>query len=149
MMLQPASLAAPLWTPATGIALFSLAISATTFIYNYRVNRPKLLVRARKGDWYKWQDMIQKPSSYFTGEVLFQGIIELYNRSSRANAIHTYEFWAKNKTGRWEKLESEHYTNKQTEGSLVFNQTPLGLAPYSGAEARVQAFIKRPEAREI
>jgi hypothetical protein len=81
--------------------------------------------------------------------VLFQGVIELYNRSSRANAIHTYEFWAQGPGGEWHKLESEHYTNKDEAEDSVFNRTPLGLAPYSGAEARVQAIMKRPHRPEV
>ena len=79
------------------------------------------------------------------------GMIEIYNASSRTNAIRGYRFWGKRKDGQWEPLESGHYTNTTpgTEESEVCNETPLTLAPYSGGQARVQAIIKMPQPPEM
>jgi hypothetical protein len=79
------------------------------------------------------------------------GMVEIYNASSRANAIRDYRFWCKRKERQWEPMESGHYTNSTpgTEEAEVCNETPLTLAPYSGTTARVQAITKAPQPYEM
>ena len=117
-----------------------IVISLVALFISLRDRRPRLTLRARKGDWCRLRPTLDSSAS------LFQGIIEVYNVSSRANAIRGYEFSGKRENGDWEKMESELYNNTPHEGeaSEIFNQTPLTLAPYSGVEIRVQAFVKGP-----
>jgi hypothetical protein len=115
----------------------SVVISVTALFVSLRDRRPRLALRPRKGDWYKLDDSI-------TGkELIFRGIVEAYNVSSRANAIRVYEFWCKREGGDWEKMESEFFTvdGKDENG----NVTPFTLAPYSGAELHVIAVGKTPK----
>jgi hypothetical protein len=90
-----------------------------------------------------------------SGEVIFKGIIEIYNASSRANAIREYRFRCKLPDGKWKDMDSERYqiTAFRTEIGQVepetFNETPLSLAPYSGAEVPVQAIVKMPRPYEL
>ena len=79
------------------------------------------------------------------------GMIEVYNASSRTNAIRDYRFWCRRKEGQWDLMEGEHYTNSEPETGEkeVCNGTPLTLAPYSGIQARVQAITKSPQPVEM
>jgi len=76
---------------------------------------------------------------------MFTGLVEVYNPSSRGNAIQEYRFWERMENGTWQPMESEMYqeTNRTTEEVEHTNQTPLGLPPYSGAELRVTAFSRQ------
>ena len=78
------------------------------------------------------------------------GVIEIYNASSRTNAIRDYRFWGRRKDEQWTLLESGHYTNaKGTPEAEICNETPLTLAPYSGTQTRVQAITKAPQPYEM
>ena len=123
----------------------SVVISVTALFVSLRDRRPRLALRSRKGDWYKLDDSL-------TGkELIFRGIVEAYNVSSRANAIRAYEFWCKREGGDWEKMESEFYTVESlVEGKDEnVNVTPFTLAPYSGAELHVIAVGKTPKPNKM
>jgi len=79
---------------------------------------------------------------------MFMGIIEVYNVSARSNAIRAYEFWYMNEHDKWEKMESEYFTeyergerNKEVLKS-VSNPTGLTLPPFSAGEVRLMGFLK-------
>jgi hypothetical protein len=102
--------------------------------------RAQLVLRERRGDWCKLMPTLDR------SEVIFQGIVEVYNVSSRANAIRQYEFWEKREGGDWEKMESELYRDSISQRDrTTYNLTPLTFEPYSGSEIRVMAFSKMPQ----
>ncbi len=120
-------------------------ISGAALFFVLKDRRPRLDIRAKRGDWYKLTKTL-------TGsELIFRGVVEVYNRSSRANAIREYRFDFKDSDGKWKSMESEQYTNRESNGAdapeKVFNQTALTIAPYSGTEVPVQALtkIQRPK----
>ena len=130
------------WLP-----IASMLISLTALYVSLSDRRPSLTLRTRKGHWCKLDDSVDQK------DTIFRGIIEVYNVSSRANAIRGYEFWCKGESGDWERMESEYY---QLE-SLVYgndekgNETPLTLMPYSGKEVPVIAFrrMRKPTGLQI
>lgn len=83
--------------------------------------------------------------------IIFEGVIEAYNLSARANAIRGYQFWEQNEGGEWTFLKSELYSQLDVATTKVThcNQTPLSLAPYSGVEVRVGAFTTSSQARNL
>lgn len=120
-----------------------VVISLIALYFSLHDRRPHLIVRARKGDWAKL-------AVTQTGKnVLFMGIVEIYNTSSRANAVRDYEFWCKRADG-WEKMNSERFentlrlSNEERAITIVQNVTPLTIAPYSGLEAHIGAFTGIP-----
>src|SRR6266446_5371222 len=119
-------------------------ISCIALFVALRDRRPKLSLKSRKGEWCKLKPAMSG------GEIIFFGIVEVYNASARANAIRDYAFWCKRDKG-WEKMDSERYRNSQSIGALdtICNKTPLSLAPYSGEEVHVMAFFKGPQPYEI
>ncbi len=68
-----------LWSLAPDLkSLIPIVISFIALFVVLRDRRPRLTLRPRKGDW-------AKVSITHTGtEVIFRGIIEIYNTSSRA-----------------------------------------------------------------
>src|SRR6185503_5132261 len=84
-------------TIMSGLALF--------FVLKDR--RPALDLRRKLGDWCKVS------MTMGASEVMFRGVIEVYNRSSRANAIRAYAFEYKLPDGAWKPMESEQYTNSE------------------------------------
>src|SRR3989442_15851026 len=74
----------------------SLVISVTALSVSLWDRRPRLLLRARKGKWYHVKPTVSR------AEVVFMGMVEIYNASSRANAIRDYRFWGRRKEGHWE-----------------------------------------------
>jgi hypothetical protein len=117
-----------------------IVISVTALFISLRDRRPRLTLRSRKGDWCKLTGTVNK------SEVMFRGLVEVYNVSGRANAIRGYEFWGRRDSGSWEKMESELYRESAAGGPAEkSNQTPLTLAPYSGIEVDVLAFTKMPQ----
>jgi hypothetical protein len=126
------------------IALLALVFSIASFAYVSYDRRTKLVVRARKGDWYILDPAIKK------NETLLRGVIEVYNQSSRPNTICGYRFWIDN-NGVHEDLESEMVVVVEKEQLAAsdgnetrqqFNVTPLTLAPYSGVEVPIHAIVK-------
>ena len=96
--------------------------------------RPRLKLRMKNGKWY-----LLKKNTVNSSETIFIGVVEVYNVSSRANAIRDYSFFYREKDdGTWKGVESEQYTNT----SETFNQTPTTLQPYSGIEVKVQAIVR-------
>ena len=88
----------------------------------------------RKGDWYVFR------RSRDGKEFIFKGVVEVYNGSSRGNAIRGYRFyWRAKQHSDWTAMESEYYRHDDRETEEQSNVTPLGLAAYSGAEAKVMA----------
>lgn len=126
------------------IALLALILSIASFAYVSYDRRSKLVVQARKGDWYVLDPAIRQ------NETLLRGVIEVYNQSSRPNTICGYRFWTDN-NGVHEELESEvvDFVEKEqpanceeVEKRQQFNVTPLTLAPYSGIEVHIHATVK-------
>lgn len=123
----------------------SVLISVTALFVSLRDRRPRLVLNSRKGDWYKLDESLMRK------ELIFRGIVEAYNVSSRANAVRGYEFWCKREGSDWEKMESEFYNvesfvhGKDEKG----NVTPFTLAPYSGAELDVIAIGKMPKPNKM
>ena len=102
--------------------------------------RPKLLLRPRKSaayNTYRLQRTLE-------GQTAFVGGVEVYNLSGRPNAVRDYAFWRKDKDGVWRSMESQNYKERPGEDGIFTNrnQTPVTLAPYSGAEIRVMAFAE-------
>jgi hypothetical protein len=127
---------------AKAVVPIVISLVALFFVLNDR--RAKLDVRSKRGDWYK---LITSGS-----EVMFQAVIEVYNRSSRSNAIRGYGFEYKDIDGKWKAMESEQYTNKSPDGDgtrdQVYNRTALAISPYSGVEAWVQALVRSAPPKE-
>lgn len=121
-----------------------IAISLIALWFSIKDRRPRLQLRARKGEW-----CVLKPAPD-KKEFIFVGIVEVYNVSARANAIRAYQIWGK-RGGHWEKMETERYrvTVPDIAEAEVFNHTPLTLAPYSGIEAYIQSIGKMPQPYEM
>jgi hypothetical protein len=127
-------------------AVVPIIISAAALFFVLKDRHPKLEIRAKFGDWYKLRVTL-------TGaEIMFQGVIEVYNRSSRANAVRGYGFEYMDPDGKWKSMESEQYTNKEPSSSEgaeeVLNRTALTIAPYSAIESWVQALAKMPRPKD-
>ena len=123
-------------------------VSCLALLFVLKDRYPGLDLRSKVGDWCKLNMTME------ASEVMFRGLIEVYNRSSRANAIRAYRFECKTSDGAWKLMESEQYTNNETNGvggeqkKEVFNQTALTIPPYSGQEAKVQALVRMARPRE-
>ena len=126
------------------IASFALAGSIIALVVALRDRRPSLTLRARKGEWCTLKAAVKG------GEVIFVGVVELYNASARANVILNYDFWCKTDAG-WKKMDSEYYKQSPPIGAMeeICNKTPLTLGPYSGIDLHVIAFIKMPQPYEM
>jgi hypothetical protein len=90
------------------------------------------------------------------GEISFEGVIEVYNASSRANAIRDYEYLYQGPEGDWRPMDSEHYfhgekLSKDDPPHTVreFNKTPISLAPFSATELNVQSLAKMKPPYEL
>jgi len=121
-----------------------IVISVIALWISLRDRRPRLTLKARSGEeWYKLKPTEMKD------QVAFIGIVEVYNVSSRANAIRDYRFLRKCEGG-WREMESALYSSPLGDGSKeISNPTPFTLAPYSGAEVRVLAFTPKPQPYEM
>lgn len=124
----------------TVVPFVSAVIALLALFVTMHDRRSRLQLRSRKGDWYKLNDSVDRR------DLIFRGVVEVYNLSSRANAIREYEFWGKRESGDWERMESEMYGGREEESS---NPTPFPLGPYSGAQAKVLAFAKMPRPKEM
>jgi hypothetical protein len=128
------------------ISVISLGISFAVAVISLHDRRPRLKLRARRGEWCVLQSGTH---------IMFAGVIEAYNLSNRASAIRDYFFWEQTASGNWLEMESERYEEAETQGHLptgteqVSNRTPLTIAPYSGAELRLRAITSLPQAREL
>lgn len=122
-----------------------IGVSVVALLIVLNDRRPRLQLRAKKGDWYTLKTDMRR------GHLIFQGIVEVYNVSARANAVHSYWFYARKKGEGWKALESEQYINQTSISDKVeiFNQTPLTLAPYSGLEVPVQALTEYDDHAEV
>lgn len=63
------------------ISVLALLFSIASFAYVNYDRRVRLLLRPRKGDWC----VLDRATN--GRETIFRGIIEIYNQSSRANAV--------------------------------------------------------------
>jgi hypothetical protein len=126
------------------MSVLALLFSIASFAYVNYDRRVKLLLRPRKGDWC----VLDRNTN--GRETIFRGIIEIYNHSSRPNAVCGYRFWIDN-NGVREELESEMaYIGERSsppapdeqETSELFNVTPLPIPAYTGTEARIYATVK-------
>jgi hypothetical protein len=119
-------------------------ISLTALFVALHDRRPRLDLRARKGDWCK----IQQSTGHLGDGVMFVGIIEVYNVSARSNAIRKYEFWCMNEHDKWETIESEYFTEYERSDpnekvlKQLSNPTGLTLPPFSAGEVRLMGFSK-------
>jgi len=131
---------------ALTISIISLAVSFTVAAVNLRDRKSRLALRARRGDWC----VVQSGT-----HIIFAGVIEAYNLSSRPNTIQDYFFWEQTTNGEWHQMESEFYTETLRHGDQertpegISNRTPLAIGPYSGAELRLRAITSLSEAREL
>ena len=82
------------------MSVVALLFSIASFAYVNYDRRVKLLLRPRKGDWC----VLDRATN--GRETIFRGIIEVYNQSSRPNAIRGYHFWRTWKA-RWSKLANK------------------------------------------
>jgi hypothetical protein len=117
--------------PSITISFISLCLSALAVSIVVFDRRTKLLVRLREGKWIE-----------LSNDMLL-GVIEIYNRSTRPNAITSYKYEARDTEGKWVRLESERYElHNPDQGRLnaVHNETPLLIAPYSGVAVRIACF---------
>jgi hypothetical protein len=136
--------------PWKGFAKYGLGVlisGLALFLVLYD-RRPRLTLRARKGQWYTLTPTMGG------GEVIFRGVIEVYNRSNRSNAIRDYRFRCK-LDDKWREMESEFYKTTYRFGGPedpepeIANRTPFALSPYSGAEIHVQAIVKLSRPSEL
>ena len=121
------------------LALLQIApivISVIALYVSLRDRRPKLRLQTRMGKWCVFRRVKTK-----TGENMrFEGVLEVYNMSARANAIRGYQFWYKREI-EWVPMSSERFTDVSPDNrEEVFNNTPLTIAPFSGCELWVGAF---------
>lgn len=121
--------------PLLAIVLSVIALSVTLWD-----RKSKLLLKARKGSTYN-PYRLKKATD---GSFAFLGGVEVYNRSSRANAIRDYSFWRKGESGQWIAMESQNYQESSAD-RVDRNKTPVTLAPYSGVEIKVVAFTRMPQ----
>ena len=123
-----------------------IVISVIALFFTFKHWRRRLLVRPRKASTYNTYKLHRTGQ----GTVAFLGGVEVYNLSSRSNAIRGYEFWRKKDDGKWVPMESQNYKEHSEDGTyLNRNQTPITLAPYSGVEVRVLAFTSEPQPSEM
>jgi len=110
-------------------------LSIASFAFVMKDRRVDLKLRERDGKWFTLRKTDRG--------VRFEGVVEVYNMSTRANSIVKYEFWSKQTDATYQKLEAEHFTDVlEGEGEIIFNETPLVLAPQSGIGVRVMALTK-------
>lgn len=126
------------------MSVVALLFSIASFAYVNYDRRVKLLLRPRKGEWC----VLDRATN--GRETIFQGIIEVYNHSSRPNAIRSYRYWIDN-NGVHEDLESEMVSigecsdpriPVEKEYKELFNVTPLPIPAYTGVEARIYAIVR-------
>jgi len=126
------------------LSVLALLFSIASFAYVNYDRRVKLLLRPRKGAWC----VLDRATN--GRETIFQGIIEVYNHSSRPNAICSYRFWTYN-NGVHEDLESEMVSigersdpriQVEKEYKELFNVTPLTIPAYTGIEAHIYAIVR-------
>ena len=134
-----------LWSFFKFITPIVISIAALSVVLYDR--RPHLEIAAKRGAWY----VIKRTHA---GEVLFQGIVDVYNTSSRANSIRDYRFYCEIEGG-WREMESEQYlTGEMEEGGkpqivAIHNQTAITLPPFSAMELKVQAFVQMPTPKRL
>lgn len=116
--------------------LIPTILSLVALWVSLKDRRPKLVLKARKGQW----GAVNRTTN--RNEIGFAAIIEVYNVSTRANAIRDYRFWTKDENGNWASMDSERYEVKFNEKDKprVFNHTPFPIQPNSGAEVEIEAF---------
>src|SRR5438552_5529357 len=121
-----------------------IIISLIALYFSLHDRRPRLRIRARRGDWAKI-GLTQTDK-----DVMFKGVVEIYNASSRANTVSDYAFYCQREHG-WEKMESERYDDFRPGGQerVVANPTPFPIPPYSGVETHVLAFTGLPLDHEM
>jgi hypothetical protein len=119
------------------IAIISALVACTALGITLYDRMPHLIVRSRRGHWCGLKPTQNRQ------EVVFTGVVEVYNLSSRANAIRSYEFFRKQNDGTLEKMENELYrVSGDDDKEVTHNVTPFAIAPYSGSEVRVMGLIK-------
>jgi len=116
-----------------------ITVSATALAFVLHDRRAHLYLKEKRGKWCELdRNYLNKT------EVIFTGIVEIYNASSRANAVREYQFFRHVSGDEWIPMDSEQYNGEQVTGRTpdIFNQTALTLAPFSATELKVQAFAK-------
>ena len=125
-----------LWSFFKFLGPFAVSFVALGIVLYDR--RAHIELKAKRGDWCVLK------AGFKGGDIVFTGVIEIYNASSRANAVRDYQFFRQDSANEWVSMESEQYNLDTGYGKSaeVHNKTALTLAPYSGIEAKVQAITK-------
>jgi len=129
------------------VTIAPIVLSIIALYVSLKDRPARLILKAREGNWYT----LRQVNTSRGQEIMFEGIVEIYNASSRANAIRAYKVIGRPKDGVWSNMECEYSWNSPADGTkaVVCNETPLTLAPYSGAEARILAFARVPRPYEM
>ena len=127
------------------VNVLALMMSIIALYITLHDRRARLTLRARHGHWCVLESGTP---------IMFAGIIEAYNLSSRATALQQYFFWEQTASGEWREMESEYYQETETQGgeriaSHASNTTPLTIAPYSGVELRLRAMTALSQPRSM
>lgn len=119
--------------PKIIVFIIPLIVSSISLWIVIHDRRAKLILRVKKGTWGTLYRATHGP--------MFAARIDVYNISSRANAICDYRFYWKKDDGTEDLLESEQWEVNWGEDKPkeIKNLTPITLAPYSGSEVEVQA----------
>lgn len=115
--------------PSNFISLISLAASVIAFSTTFYDRRRRIDIRFRKGQWL----VLEGPAML--------GHVEIYNASSRSNSVRAYHFSTRNVERKWVPLESE----RMEIGSVIHNETPLVIPPYSGVAVPIGCFANWEE----
>ena len=107
------------------VAYLAAFAAIITLVITLKDRKPRLTLFLKKGEWSDvWEQYV-----FVTFEV--------YNRSSRPNAIRQYEIVAIDREGKGTLLEDEefslHITSRGEKIVRVVNLSPFSIAPYSGA----------------
>lgn len=132
-----------LWSFFKFIAPVVVSLIALWIVLKDR--RAQLVLKDRKGKWFTLYESLDRT------ETVFQGIVEVYNVSARANVIRSYSFLYETSDGTWREMEWEPYKTDPDSGgnTMLHNDTPLTLAPYSGTGVNVEAFAKIPRPKQM
>lgn len=110
------------------VAYIGALISIINLVVNLRDRRPRLEFRQKRGKWFTKQ------------ERMLLAYYEVYNPSSRPNAIRDYRLSYRTKDGAEASLNTEECTLGEERGNL----RPLCIAPYSGCQVVIAGLSELP-----
>ncbi len=118
------------------LKILPIAISCVALYLTLHDRRPQLKLRARKHVTHNPYRILRARN----GDLAFVGSVEVYNLSSRPNAVQDFRFWRKDKDGNWIEMMSQNYRERDEEEFQNRNETPVMVAAYSGVKIPVLAF---------